>query len=102
MPDRKGNKLQGATRAKDEAENAEPSQRSDQGLDQKPKKRLNLEFSAAASDLLEQLAASSDRSKTEVLRTGLALYGIAFEESRKGNALGIVKEGTVLKEIVWL
>ena len=41
------------------------------------KKRLNLELAPAAYELLQRLADDSGKSLADVLRTGLALYGIA-------------------------
>ena len=64
------------------------------------KKRLNLELSSESYELLQRLAEDSGKNMTEVLRTGLALYGIAQEESRKGRSLGVVENDKVVKEIV--
>jgi hypothetical protein len=64
------------------------------------RKRLNLDLTPAAYDLLQQLAAESGRNMADVLRTGLALYGIAQEEMKKGRSLGIVHGDRVVKEIV--
>ena len=64
------------------------------------KKRLNLELSPEAYELLQKLAEASGKNKAEVLRTGLALYGIAEEEKTKGRRLGVVKDEKVVKEIV--
>jgi uncharacterized protein (DUF1778 family) len=64
------------------------------------RKRLNLDLAPAAYDLLQQLAAESGKNMADVLRTGLALYGIAQEEMKKGRRLGIVKDDKVIKEIV--
>jgi len=36
----------------------------------------------------------------DVLRTGLALYDIAEDAKEKGSSLGVVKDGTVEKEIL--
>jgi Ribbon-helix-helix protein, copG family len=64
------------------------------------KKRLNLELSPEAYDLLQKLAEDSGKNMTEVVRTGLALYGIAQEESKKGRSLGVVENDRVVKEII--
>ena len=56
------------------------------------KKRLNLELSPEAYELLQELA--------DVLRTGLALYGIAEKAKGEGRSLGVVEEDKVVKEIV--
>jgi hypothetical protein len=64
------------------------------------KKRLNLDLSAEAYELLQRLADESGKNMVEVLRTGLALYGIAHDERRKGRSLGVVADEKVIKEIV--
>jgi hypothetical protein len=64
------------------------------------RKRLNLDLAPAAYDLLQQIATDSGRSMTDVLRTGLALVGIAQEEAKKGRSLGIVEGDRVIKEII--
>lgn len=66
----------------------------------KQKKRLNLDLSSEAYDLLQELAEESGKNMAEVLRTGLALYGIAREEKKKGRSLGVVEDDRVVKEIV--
>jgi hypothetical protein len=64
------------------------------------RKRLNLDLTPEAYDLLQKLAEESGKNMADVLRTGLALYGIAQEESKKGRSLGIVEDDKVIKEIV--
>lgn len=64
------------------------------------KKRLNLELSSDAYDLLQKLSDSSGKNMADVLRTGLALYGIAEQAKDEGRALGVVDGDTVVKEIV--
>lgn len=64
------------------------------------RKRLNLDLAPAAYELLQQLSAESGKNMADVLRTGLALYGIAEEERKKGRSLGIVQDEKVIKEIV--
>lgn len=66
----------------------------------KPKKRLNLDLSPEAYDLLQELSEESGKNMAEVLRTGLALYGIAREQKKKGRSLGVVEDDRVVKEIV--
>ncbi|NET34933.1 MAG: hypothetical protein F6K19_23395 [Cyanothece sp. SIO1E1] len=66
----------------------------------KERKRLNLDLAPDAYALLQKLADESGKNMADVLRTGLALYGIAHEESSKGNDLAIVKEDKVLKQIL--
>jgi uncharacterized protein (DUF1778 family) len=72
------------------------------GQNPRPKKRLNLDLTPEAYELLQKLADESGKNMADVLRTGLALYGIAQEEGRKGRALAIVEEETnkVVKQIV--
>ena len=64
------------------------------------RKRLNLDLTPAAYELLQNLAAESGRNMADVLRTGLALYGIAQEEMKQGRSLGVVERDKVIKEIV--
>lgn len=64
------------------------------------RKRLNLDLTPEAYALLQELARTSGTSMAEVLRTGLALYGIAQDERKKGRSLGIVNGSAVIKEIV--
>ncbi|NJL85923.1 MAG: ribbon-helix-helix protein, CopG family [Leptolyngbyaceae cyanobacterium SM1_1_3] len=64
------------------------------------KKRLNLELSEEAYNQLEKLAEALGKNKAEILRTGLALYGIAEEEREKGRRLGVVEDDKVVKEIL--
>ena len=64
------------------------------------RKRLNLDLTPEAYELLQKLADDSGKNMADVLRTGLALYGIAQEESRKGRSLGIVEDDKVIKQIV--
>jgi hypothetical protein len=64
------------------------------------KKRLNLDLTPEAYELLQKLADESGKNMADVLRTGLALYGIAREESKKGRSLAVVEDEKVKKEIV--
>lgn len=64
------------------------------------RKRLNLDLTPEAYDLLQKLADESGKNMADVLRTGLALYGIAQEETKKGRSLGVVDGEKVVKEIV--
>lgn len=64
------------------------------------RKRLNLDLTPEAYELLQKLAEESGRNMADVLRTGLALYGIAQEETKKGRSLGVVEGEKVVKEIV--
>ncbi len=64
------------------------------------RKRLNLDLTPAAYDLLQELSEESGKNMAEVLRTGLALYGIAQEEKRKGRYLGVMEDDRVIRQIV--
>lgn len=71
-----------------------------QATNPKPKKRLNLDLTPEAYELLQKLSEESGKPMAEVLRTGLALYGIAQEEKEKGRSLAIVEDETIKKEIL--
>ena len=71
-----------------------------QGTASKAKKRLNLDLTPEAYELLQKLASESGKNMADVLRTGLALYGISQEEGKKGRSLAVVEEDKVVKEIV--
>lgn len=60
----------------------------------KSKKRLNLDLTPEAYELLQKLSDESGKNMAEVLRTGLALYGIAQGEKDKGHSLAIVETET--------
>lgn len=64
------------------------------------RKRLNLDLTPEAYELLQRLAKESGKNMADVLRTGLALYGIAQEESQKGRNLAVVEDDRVVKQIV--
>jgi hypothetical protein len=64
------------------------------------RKRLNLDLTPEAYSLLQSLAEESGKNMSEVLRTGLALYGIVQEESKQNRSLGIVQGDRVIKQIV--
>ncbi len=64
------------------------------------KKRLNLELAPAAYDLLQRLSEDSDKTFADVLRTGLALYGIAQDAKQEGQGIGVIEGNTVVKEIL--
>ena len=67
----------------------------------KSRKRLNIDLSPEAYELLQQIVDESGKSMAEVLRTGLALYGIAQEERKQGGKLTISdKDNNVKKELV--
>lgn len=66
----------------------------------RPKKRLNLDLTPDAYELLQKLAEESGKNMADVLRTGLALYGIAQDENQKGRSLAVTEGERVIKQIV--
>lgn len=67
----------------------------------KKRKRLNLDLNQDAYELLQRLADESGKNMAEVLRTGLALYNIAYEEKQKDRKLGVMdRDDKVIKEIL--
>ncbi len=64
------------------------------------RKRLNLDLSPEAFDMLQKLAEESGKNMTEVVRMGISLCKIAQEEKHKGRSLGVVKDDQVVKELV--
>ena len=66
----------------------------------KTKKRLNLDLTPEAYELLQKLSDESGKNMADVLRTGLALYGISQEEKDKGRSLAVVEEEKVIKQII--
>lgn len=64
------------------------------------RKRLNLDLSPEAFEMLQKLAEESGKNMTDVVRTGIALYNIAQDEKQKGRSLGVVKDDQVVKELV--
>lgn len=64
------------------------------------RKSLNLDLTSETYELLQQLAEESGKNMADVLRTGLALYGMSQEENKKGRSLGVVEGEKVVKEIV--
>jgi hypothetical protein len=61
-----------------------------------------LDLTPDAYKLLQKLSKETGKNMTEVLRTGLALYGIAQEESRNGNTLAVTKGETIVTRIAHL
>jgi hypothetical protein len=64
------------------------------------RKLLDLNLSPEAYKLLLEISKESGTTMSEVIRTSLALYEIAHEESKKGNSLGFVEDGKVVRTIV--
>jgi hypothetical protein len=66
----------------------------------KEKKRLNLDLTPEAYELLQKLADESGKNMAEVLRTGLLLYGISQEEAKNGRSLAVAEGEKVITRIV--
>lgn len=64
-------------------------------------KRVNINLPESAYEDLRLLAASSGRSMTDIIRTGLSLASLASVESGKNNVLAIANlDGKILKELI--
>ncbi len=69
----------------------------------KEKVRLSLDISPELNALLEQLAALTGSTKSEVLRKAIALMEVAVEAKRQGKKLGIAERDQQLTtEIIGL
>ena len=69
----------------------------------KEKVRLSLDISPELNALLEQLAASTGSTKSEVLRKAIALMEVAVDAKRQGKKLGIAERDQPLAtEIIGL
>jgi DNA-binding MarR family transcriptional regulator len=66
----------------------------------KEKRRLNLDLTPEAYELLQKLANESGKNMAEVLRTGLLLYGISQEEAKNGRSLAVAEGERVITRIV--
>ena len=64
------------------------------------RKRLNLDLSSTAHEQLQTLSDETGKNMAEVLRTGLALYSMAHEASKKGQSMGIIEGKEVIQAIV--
>ena len=64
--------------------------------------RLNVTFSETQTQTLKEMATYLEATPPHVIRTALALLALVIQERKKGNQVGIVKGGQVLKEIVGL
>jgi len=65
------------------------------------RRRMNFNLTQRAFDELKRLADESSLSMTEIMRLGLGLIRIAFDEDKKGNVLVVASpDGKHLKEIV--
>lgn len=57
---------------------------------------LRLSLSPALNDRLEQLAASGQTTKTEILRKAIALYDIACVAKAENKRIGIIDQNNCL------
>ena len=58
--------------------------------------RLNLALSRELANVVEELAMSTDTTKTAVIRQAIALMRLAHEEKKKGRHLGFVSDSSRL------
>ena len=69
----------------------------------KEKVRLSLDISPELNALLEQLAATTDSTKSDVLRKAIALMEVAVDAKRRGLKPGLAeKEQPLATEIIGL
>ena len=64
--------------------------------------RLNVQFNDKQQKTLEEMAKELGTTKAGVLKTALSLLEVAMRERKEGNRLSVVKDNTVVKEIVGL
>ena len=64
--------------------------------------RLNAQFNDKQQKTLEEMAKELGTTKAGVLKTALSLLEVAMRERKEGNRLSVVKDNTVVKEIVGL
>jgi hypothetical protein len=70
-------------------------------LDARNRRRITLDLSERADQLLERLALDSGTTKSEVLRRAIGLFEVAQEARLKGKRVGAVnEEGTLDTEFV--
>lgn len=62
--------------------------------------RLNFQFSDKQRKTLDEMAQELDTTKAGVLKTALSLLEVAIRERKEGNRVGIIRDNTVVKEIV--
>jgi predicted transcriptional regulator len=64
--------------------------------------RLNIQFNDRQKKSLDELASELGTTKAGVLKAALSLLEVAVREKREGNRIGVVKDNTVVKEIIGL
>ena len=63
-------------------------------------KRLTLELTDEAYQVLETLKQNTHKSKANLLRTGLGLMNYAEEAKRNKKSIAVIKEDKIEKEII--
>lgn len=66
------------------------------------KKRFNLCLSNKLDQELTEMAEGLQISRTDLVRKALALFKIGYEANKRGESLGIVKDGKIKTQIVGL
>ena len=62
--------------------------------------RININLNDKQQDTITELAKELGTTKSDVLRTALALLKVAVKENKSGNSLSVTKDGKVVKELV--
>lgn len=62
--------------------------------------KLNVQFTEKQRKSLDDMADELGTTKAGVLKTALSLLEVAIREKKDGNRIGVVKDNTVVKEIV--
>jgi hypothetical protein len=62
--------------------------------------RLNIQFNDRQKKSLDELACELGTTKAGVLKAALSLLEVAVREKKEGNRIGVVKDNTVVKEII--
>ena len=66
------------------------------------KTKLTVQFPAAVSELLGDLAEQGDTTKTVILQRAIGLYAFVVNESRKGRKIAVIDDDDrVMKELVF-
>ena len=69
-------------------------------METKTKTKITLQFTEQQTRSLDDMASELETTKAHVIRVALALLNVAVDEKQKGNQIGIVRDGKVLKEII--
>jgi predicted transcriptional regulator len=65
-------------------------------IKEKEKVRLSLDISPELNTLLEELAAATSGTKSDVLRKAIGLMEVAVDGKRRGLKLGLADKGQLL------